>query len=74
MTVLIAAGGVGGIVAFLTVIVIIGRGIFHQVNATEENTAAVNNLSTEVRKLTDLYNGHETRITVLEDRGKRHVQ
>lgn len=71
MTWLIAAGGLGGVLVLLTAIVVIGRGIFRQVNAVEENTDAVKNLTTEVTNLKTVYNNHETRISILEDRVKR---
>ena len=71
VNVLIAIGGVSGIVVLLTAIVVIGRGIFKQVNATEENTEAVQGLTKKVDKLSNLYNGHETRLAVLEDRDRR---
>ena len=68
---LIAIGGLGGLVILLSAIIVIGRGIFKQISATEENTTAVRDLSAQVGRLHDLYNGHETRISVLEDRLKR---
>lgn len=71
MTWLIAAGGLGGVLVLLTAIVVIGRGIFRQVNAVEENTDAVKNLTAEVTNLKTVYNNHETRISILEDRVKR---
>lgn len=71
MTWLIAAGGLGGVLVLLTAIVVIGRGIFRQVNAVEENTDAVKNLTQEVSNLKTVYNNHETRISILEDRVKR---
>lgn len=64
-------GSVGGIVAFLTAIVIIGRGIFKQVDATEDNTRALKEMTAKVDQLFDKYNDHETRLRVLEDRDKR---
>ena len=71
MTWLIAAGGVGGFLTLLSVVVVIGRGIFRQVNAVEELTTAVRNLTAQMQSLRDLHNNHETRISVLEDRIKR---
>jgi hypothetical protein len=68
---LIAAGGIGGVVILLGAIVTVGRGIFRQVKATEENTEAVKDLTSHVARLENLYNGHETRIAILEDRMKR---
>ena len=68
MNVLIAIGGVSGVVVLLTSVVVIGRGIFRQVNATEDNTRAIKELSGKVDTLSSGYNGHEIRLTVLEDR------
>jgi hypothetical protein len=68
---LAALGGLGGIVAVLGMVYVIGRGIFKQVTAIENMTTAINNLSAEVTKLKDVLTNHETRITVLEDRQKR---
>jgi len=68
---LVAIGGLGGLVVLLSAIIVIGRGIFKQVNATEENTLAVQNLSKEVSDMKAMYANHETRISVLEDRLKR---
>jgi len=62
------AGGAGGIIVFLSAIVAIGRGIFRQIEATKENTSALRELNAIVTRLESLYNGHETRISVLEDR------
>lgn len=71
VNVLVTIGGVGGLVVLLTAIVVVGRGVFKQVSATEDNTKAVEDLTRKVDKLSGLYNGHETRIVVLEDRGDR---
>lgn len=71
MNALIAIGGFGGLVVLLSAIIVIGRGIFKQVNATEENTTAVNNLTTVVGEMKGMLSNHETRISVLEDRAKR---
>lgn len=68
---LVALGGIGGILLVLTTIVVIGRAIFRQVNATEENTAALGKLTTRVDAAFQVQSDHETRITVLEDRIKR---
>ena len=71
MNTLIAIGGIGGVVVLLGAIIAIGRGIFKQISATEENTVAVKDLTTHVSRLENLYQGHETRIAILEDRVKR---
>jgi hypothetical protein len=69
--VLIVLGGGGGICAVLTIIVIIGRGVFRQVNATEDNTSAVRDLTKKVEDLMNSYNGLERRLAVVEDRLNR---
>lgn len=71
MTVLIVLGGGGGIVAVIGAVIVIGRGIFRQVNATEDNTDAVKELTAKVERLMHGFNGHESRLAVLEDRLKR---
>jgi hypothetical protein len=71
VTWLIATGGLGGFIVLLSTVVIIGRGIFRQVTATEENTEAVRRLTTGVGELKNMYQSHETRIAILEDRIKR---
>lgn len=64
-------GGISGFVVLVTAIVVIGRGIFKQINATEENTGAVKDLARSVSEIKSLLSNHETRISVLEDRVKR---
>lgn len=71
MTVLVVLGGGGGIVALIGAIIIVGRGVFRQVGATEDNTQAIKALTDEVAKIRHNINGHETRIAILEDRGRR---
>jgi hypothetical protein len=70
-TFLIVLGGGGGIVAIVGAVIVIGRGIFRQVSATEDNTDAVKALTSKVENLMHGYNGHESRLAVLEDRLKR---
>ena len=48
----------------------IGRGIFRQVTAIEDNTQALERLTCQGRRLTGTTNGHETRISVLEAVGR----
>jgi hypothetical protein len=67
----VAIGGVGGFIILLTAIVAIGRGIFRQINATEENTDAVRDLTKGMGEIKGMISNHETRISVLEDRVKR---
>lgn len=71
MNALIAIGGFGGLVVLLSAIIVIGRGIFKQVSATEDNTNAVQDLTRTVSEIKGMLTNHETRITVLEDRVKR---
>lgn len=71
MNALIAIGGFGGLVVLLSAIIVIGRGIFKQVSATEDNTTAVDNLTKGVGEIKAMLSNHETRISVLEDRAKR---
>jgi len=68
---LIAIGGIGGLVVLLSAIVVIGRGIFRQITATEDNTNAMVRLTDKVGHIEALYQNHETRIAILEDRVKR---
>lgn len=71
MNALIAIGGFGGLVVLLSAIIVIGRGIFKQVSATEDNTTAVDNLTKGVGEIKAMLSNHETRIAILEDRAKR---
>jgi hypothetical protein len=71
MTWLVTLGGVGGIVLLVTTVVVIGRAIFRQVSATEENTDSVKKLTEAVGDIQRMYQNHETRLAVLEDRLKR---
>jgi hypothetical protein len=69
--VLIAIGGFSGVVVLLSAIIVIGRGIFKQVSATEDNTVAVNKLTEKVTHIEGMLSNHETRLAILEDRIKR---
>lgn len=71
MNVLVTLGGAGGMLILLTAVITVGRGVFRQVSATEDNTQAIRDLTTAVAELRAQYNRHETRLTVLEDRGAR---
>lgn len=68
MPVLIALGGGGGVCVLLTAIMVVGRGVFRQVGATEDNTKALKELTGQVDALFQRLSDHETRIAVLEDR------
>lgn len=71
MNAFVIFGGAGGVVAVLGAIVMVGRGVFRQVGATEDNTAALKELTAEMQKVQGTLAGHETRIAVLEDRIRR---
>lgn len=71
MDALVILGSCGGVIAAISAVVVIGRGIFRQVSATEDNTDALNKLSSEVKGLSQTSSGHETRLSVLEDRVMR---
>lgn len=62
---IISAAG-GGII-FLGAIIGLLRGIFKQTAATEDNTKALDRLQKSVDKLFATQNGHEGRLTSLED-------
>jgi hypothetical protein len=70
----VVLGGAGGVVAALTAVIVIGRGIFRQVSATEDNTDALKALTGRVEALSQTTNGHETRLAVLEDRVRRETR
>lgn len=71
MGALVVVGSCGGVIATISAVVVIGRGIFRQVSATEDNTTALKDLASEVKALSLTSNGHDTRLTVLEDRVMR---
>lgn len=71
MSIFLVLGGASGIVVLFTAIVVLGRGIFRQVTATEENTMAVKELTGEVGEIKKMYTDLHTRVSVLEDRIKR---
>jgi len=59
-------GALGGIVAFISAIMIVVRAIARQISTTERNTNAVKELTSEIQALKAGYNGHESRISNLE--------
>jgi len=59
----------GGVVAFLGMLFVIVKSVFRQVNATEDNTKALNELSEQIKGMADQLNDHETRISVVERTG-----
>jgi hypothetical protein len=68
MNALIVFGGAGGVVAIVAAVVAVGRGVFRQVGATEDNTTALRALTAELQQVKSTLTGHETRIAILEDR------
>ena len=59
-------GSLGGIVTVIGAVWFIVRAILRNVSATEDNTQATNSLSTEMRELRTIVNGHGERIATLE--------
>jgi hypothetical protein len=64
-------GALGGLAAFLAGVVAVLRGIFRQISATQDNTEAVDRLSSQLGKLSDQVLDHSQRIARLEGRGRR---
>lgn len=62
----------GGIVAFLGLVGLIIRAIFRQINATEDNTTAVRNLTRQVEALNTKVGELEKKVIILEDRIRRN--
>ena len=63
-------GALGGLAVFLGAMWAVIRGIFRQVNATDKNTMALNELSGKINSLDGTITNHEHRITVLEAKVK----
>jgi hypothetical protein len=61
----------GGIVAFITGISLVVRAILKNVNATRDNTRALEELIKSVTQLRESDEAQNVRIAVLEDRAKR---
>jgi hypothetical protein len=57
----------GGGIVFLGAIIGLLRGVFKQTAATENNTAALTDLRTTIRELSEKYSNHEARLNSLED-------
>lgn len=64
-------GSLGGVIALLTLIFVIGRGIFKQISSTEENTQTLNKVLSELEAMKAQVSRNETRLAVIEDRQKR---
>jgi hypothetical protein len=64
-------GGIGGIVAFLAGVAAVLRGIFRQISATEDNTAAIHGLSERLDRQDGKLDDYGTRIARLEGFGRR---
>ena len=58
---------VGGGIIFLGAVVGILMGVFRMTRATEDNTKALDRLSQNVKELFATQNGHERRLSILED-------
>jgi hypothetical protein len=71
ITILASLGGATGILAIITAIIVIGRGIFKSVDAIQDLTKSVAELTQTVTELKNILGGHETRISILEDRANR---
>lgn len=71
MTATLILSSAGGICAFIAMITLVIRAIFKQVNATEDNTAAVRDLTDAHKTLTIRITNLEYKVGILEDRGKR---
>jgi len=61
----------GGVIALITAIIYVGRSIFKQVDSTDRNTTAINDLSTNLKNIMDRLNIVERDVAVLKDRDKR---
>jgi hypothetical protein len=72
MTATLILSSLGGIIAFVGIVVVTIRGIFRIVNATEDNTDATRDLTAKLDKAFDLLNNHEGRLGILEDRSRRN--
>jgi hypothetical protein len=67
-SVLTFLGALGGAAVFLGAVITVIRGIFRQVNATEANTVALDNLRKTVDGLDSRLNRQGERIAKLEGR------
>lgn len=67
----VVLGGTSGVLGIIATVIMIGRGIFKQVNATEELTRQVKALTESVNELQRTLAKHDVRISVLEDRVSR---
>lgn len=64
-------GGLGGIVVFVGAVWAIVRGLFKQVNATDDNTKALRELARQLKDLTTTVDSHSTDIAWLKGRAGR---
>lgn len=60
-------GSLGGIVAFLGGVTLLLRGIVRNVDATKDNTTALNKLAGELDKIKIIQNSHGAEIQSLRD-------
>lgn len=71
MNPLLVLGALGGVVAFLGSVWAVLRGIFKQIDATQDNTAAVNRLIERMDRADTRLNEHDVKIARLEGLGRR---
>lgn len=67
-TALSVVAALGGLVVFIGAIWAVVRGIFKQVGATEDNTTAVENLTSQIEKLQRTVTDQGERLARLEGR------
>lgn len=61
----------GGIVSFVTGVFFIVRAIFKNVNATKENTDALQGVEVQLKDLRSTVDSHTVEIAILKDRQRR---
>ena len=73
VNVILVLGSCGSALIFVLAILAIGRSIFRQITATEDNTKAVEKLTETIGHFDQRVSNLEIRIAVLEDRkGRDH--
>ena len=71
MNVILVLGACGSALIFVGAIVAVGRAIFNQVSATQDNTEAVKQLTEKLGNFDSRVSSLEIRLAVLEDRKER---
>lgn len=61
----VVLSSVGGVIALVGMVVVLGRGIFRQVDSTERNTLAITELTEVVGKMRDQMNTDHARTEIL---------